>query len=82
VIELILRKYTKVFCEKVSNEFKGTNLMENQIITGDSKPIRKAPSWVPFVLWKEMEAQVQDMLKKGVIEPSMSSSSGAHTKEI
>jgi hypothetical protein len=43
-------------------------LIEHRIITGDAKPIRKAPYRVPFALKKEMENQVQDMLNKGAIE--------------
>jgi hypothetical protein len=45
-------------------------LIEHRI-TGDAKPMRKAPYRVPFAL-KEMEDQVQDMLNKGVIEESNS----------
>jgi hypothetical protein len=53
-------------------EFKGTDLIEHRIITGDAKPIRKAPYRVPYALREEMEGQVRDMLSKGVIEPSSS----------
>jgi hypothetical protein len=71
-IEPILRKYRKVFYVEGSNDFQGTDLIEHQITTGDAKPIMKAPYRVPFALRKEMEAQVQDMLNKGVNEPSSS----------
>ena len=53
-------------------EFKGTDLVEHRIITGDAKPVRKSPYRVPYALREEMETQVRDMLKKGVIEPSFS----------
>jgi hypothetical protein len=72
VMEPVLRKYRHVFHVDGSNDFKGTDLIEHRIITGDAKPIRKAPYRVPFALKKEMENQVQEMLKKRVIEESNS----------
>jgi hypothetical protein len=62
VIEQILRNYWKAFYEEGSNYFQGTNLREDQIITGDTKPIRKTAYRVPFALRKEMEAQFQDVM--------------------
>jgi hypothetical protein len=71
VIEPVLRKYRHIFHVEGRNDFTGTDLIEHRI-TVDAKPIRKAPYRVPFALKKEMENQVQDMLKKGVIEESNS----------
>jgi hypothetical protein len=71
-MEPVLRKYRHIFHVEGSNDFRGTDLIELRIITGDAKPIRKAPYRVPFALNKEMENQVQDMLNKGVIEESNS----------
>jgi hypothetical protein len=53
-----LRKYRRVFHVEESNDFRGTDLIEHRIVTGDAKPIRKLPYGVPFVLRKEMEDQV------------------------
>jgi hypothetical protein len=39
----VLRKYRHIFHAEGSNDFKGTDLIEHRIITGDAKPIRKAP---------------------------------------
>jgi hypothetical protein len=61
-MEPVLRKYKHIFHVERSNDFKGTDLIEHRITTGDAKPIRKGPYRVPFAL-KEMENQVQDMLK-------------------
>jgi hypothetical protein len=72
VIEHILRKYRKAFYEEGSIDIQGTSLIEHQIITADTKPIRKAQYRLPFTLRKEMETQVLDMLKKGVFELSSS----------
>jgi hypothetical protein len=66
----VLKKYRHIFHVEGSNDFKGTDLIELRIITGDAKPIRKAPYRVPFALKKEMEDQVQGMLNKGVTEES------------
>ena len=68
VMEPILEKYRHVFHEEGSNDFRGKNLVEHKIITGNAKPIRKTPYRVPFALRKEMEGQVQNMLRKGVKE--------------
>jgi hypothetical protein len=72
VMEPVLTKCMNVFHDDESNQFKGTDLIEHRIVTGDAKPIRKAPYRVPFALREEMENQVRDMLQKGVIEPSSS----------
>ena len=72
VMEPVLTKYMHVFDDDEDNQFKGTDLIEHRIVTGDAKPIRKAPYRVPFALRKEMENQVRGMLQKGVIEPSSS----------
>jgi hypothetical protein len=47
-------------------------LIQHRIITGNAKPIRKAPYRVPFALKNEMENQVRDVLNKCVIEESNS----------
>jgi hypothetical protein len=72
VMEPLLMKYRHVFHQEGSNDFKGTDLVERTIGTGDAKPIRKAPYRVPFALRQEMENQVNDMLAKGIIQESAS----------
>jgi len=42
VLEPVLRKYRHVFHDDEAAEFKGTDLVEHRIITGDARPIRKA----------------------------------------
>jgi hypothetical protein len=49
-MEPVIRKYRKVFNDAEDHRFKGTDLVEHRIITGDAKPIRKAPYRVPFAL--------------------------------
>ena len=68
----MLVKYAHVFHGENNNDFKGTKVIEHQILVGDAKPIRKPPYRTPFALRQEMETQVQEMLKKGVIRQSTS----------
>jgi hypothetical protein len=72
VMESVLLKYRTVFHDAEDRHFKGIDLVEHRIITGDARPIRNAPCRVPFALRGEMENQVRDMLHKGVTEPSSS----------
>jgi hypothetical protein len=44
--------------------------VEHKIVTGNAKPIRKPPYRITFALRKEMENQIETMLRKGVIEES------------
>jgi len=43
-------KYAQAFHEEKTNDFKGTQVIEHQILVGDAKPIRKAPDRTPFAL--------------------------------
>jgi hypothetical protein len=54
VLEPVLAKYRNVFHREGSNDFRGTDLVEHRIVTGDAKPIKKHPYRVPFALRKEM----------------------------
>ena len=71
MIEPVLTKYMHVFHDEEDNQFKGTDLIVYRIITGDAKPIRKAPYRVPFALREEMESQVRDMFcRKASLGPA------------
>jgi hypothetical protein len=72
VIESVPIRFTHIFHDDENNNFKSTDLVEHKIITGEAQPIRKAQYRVPFALRQEMENQVKDMLKKGVIRESSS----------
>jgi len=58
VLEPILLKYRHVFHGEGSNEFRGTDLAEHKIITGEARPTRKSQYRVPFALRKEMDNQI------------------------
>ena len=70
--EPVLIKYAHVFHDESPNDFKGTKVTEPQIVVGDASPIRKSPYRTPFALRQEMQNQVDQMLKKGIIRPSTS----------
>jgi hypothetical protein len=69
-LEPVLLRYRHVFYDEDQNDFKGTDLIEHRIITGDAAPIRKTPYRVPYALRDEMKSQIRDMLDKGVIRES------------
>jgi hypothetical protein len=60
-----LSRYSHVFYLDENSPFKGTDLVGHRIVTGNARPIRKAPYMVPFALRQEMETQVKYMLKRG-----------------
>ena len=72
IIEPVLLECAHVFHEEETNNFKGTNVAEHQILVGDAQPIRRPPYRVGYSLRNEMKAQVKEMLDKGVIRESNS----------
>jgi hypothetical protein len=70
ILEPVLLKYAHVFHDEETNDFKCTDVIEHEIIVGDAQPIRRPPYRTPYALPGEMKAQVEDMLRKGVIRPS------------
>jgi hypothetical protein len=58
-----------------TNDYKSTDVIEHKILVTDPTPIRRPQYRTPFPLRGEMESQVNDMLKKGVIRKSHSPSS-------
>ena len=72
LIEPIVPKYAHVFHDEDTNDFKCTDVMEHQILVGDTPPIRRPQYRTPYALRHEMEAQVKNMLDKGIIRASSS----------
>jgi len=54
-----LSKYAHVFRDEDSNDFKGTDVIEHQIVLEDTRPIRKTQYRVPYALRGEMKTQVK-----------------------
>ena len=70
-LEALILEYADVFAVDQS-DFGTTDRITHDIETGDQRPIRQPPRHVPFVLWDQANKIVQDMLNRGVIEPSKS----------
>lgn len=66
-----LSEFRTVFA-KDDDDLGRTNLIKHSVKTGNAAPIRVPPRRLPFHLRQEIDMQVDDMLKKGVIEPSVS----------
>jgi len=49
-----------------------TNVVKHEIKTHHENPIYKKPYGYPFSFEKEVESQIQDMLKQGIIRYSQS----------
>ena len=54
-------KYAHVFHDEETNDFKGTNIIEHEILVGDARPIRRPQYRTPFALRDEMKAQVENV---------------------
>ena len=62
ILEPVLLKYAQVFHDEETNDFKGTNIVEHEILVGDARPIRRPQYCTPFALRDDMKAQVENML--------------------
>jgi hypothetical protein len=62
----VLLRYRGVFHDEARNDFRGTDVAEHRIITGDAIPIRRPQYRTPYALREEMDRQVKDMLQKGL----------------
>jgi hypothetical protein len=72
VLRAVLRKYRHLFYQEGSMEIGCTSQVKHTIETGDARPIKKNPYRVPHALKSVVEDHIDDMLHKGIIEPSMS----------
>ncbi|CAC5369227.1 unnamed protein product [Mytilus coruscus] len=71
VVENLLKEYEMLFSASDSDLGK-TNVVKHKINTGTASPIKQAPQRLPNTLAKEVDDQVDGMLKNGLITPSMS----------
>jgi len=71
-LEPVLLRYTHVFHDEQTNDFKETAVIGHQILVDNARPIRKPQYRIPYSLREEMKTQVENMLQKGVIRESNS----------
>ena len=67
----LLNKYSNVFSE-TDDDIGRTGVLKHRIPTGEAQPIRQPLRRVPYHMQKEMDEQIDNMLKKDVITPSKS----------
>jgi len=72
LIEPTLLKYAQVFHDEDTNDIKCTDVMENQILLGNTAPVRRPQYRTPYAPRHELEGQVVNMLDKGIIRASNS----------
>ena len=72
LIEPVLVKYADVYHDEEANDFKGTDVIEHEILVGDKPPIRRPQYRVPYALRDEMKTRVEKMLTQGIIRESNS----------
>ena len=70
-VEQLINKNKDIFASCAS-DLKPTNLTEATLDTGDHDPIRQRPYRNPLALRYQLDAEIDDMLKAGVISPSQS----------
>ena len=70
-VHSLLQKHEKVFY-KDKNDLGHTHLVEHTIDTGDAKPIKQPPRWVPIALAGEECKALEKLQAQGVIHPSTS----------
>ena len=67
----LLNKYSDVF-SKSDNDIGRTGIIKHKIPTGNTMPIKERPGRVPVHMNKEVDMQIDGMLKENVIKPSTS----------
>jgi hypothetical protein len=70
-LKLLLVKYSKLFASS-DVDLGRTSLIQHEIETGKTPPIRQPPRRIPGGQLPEFEAEMERMLKAGVIEPGQS----------
>ncbi len=70
-LKRLLIKHADVFALH-DDDLGRTNLVQHDINTGDTPPIRQPPRRVPTTLQSELDAEIESMLAKGAIEPGQS----------
>ena len=71
-IRSLLMEYEDVFALDPS-ELGSTDVIQHEVDTGDSLPIKQPPRCMPFVLRGKVKEMVNDMLEPDVIQHSQSS---------
>lgn len=71
-MEVVFRKYRRVFYGLGSTDLGCTSQVEHSIETEDARSIKRNPYRVSHALEPVVEEHIEDMLRKKTIEPSIS----------
>ena len=63
----VLNEYLDLFCNVIEGMLAYITKGSHEIRTGDALPVKKNPYRVPYALRVEMEKQLDEMMRKGVI---------------
>ena len=69
-LSVLLESYSDIFVNGPSDPLGLTTRAEHVIDTGDSRPVKQRPYRIPVHLKKVVNNQVNDMLDRGLIQPS------------
>jgi hypothetical protein len=72
ILEPVLRKYCYLFYGFGSTDIGCTSQVQHVIETRDARPIKRNPYRIPHVLKPVISEHIDEMLEKGIIEPSAS----------
>jgi hypothetical protein len=72
ILEPILWQYVHLFYGIGSRELGCTSQIEHGIETGEATPIKRNPYRIPHTLKPVVEEHIDDLLKRRIIEPSIS----------
>ena len=72
-VAALLAQFADVFARS-ADDLGRTSIVKHEIRTSESKPIRQNPRHLPSSQQAVAEAEIQNMLKRGVIEPTSSPS--------
>jgi hypothetical protein len=72
ILEPVMQQYQQLFYGLGSEELGCTSRVEHSIDTGNARPIKRNPYRTPYALKPVVDEHINDMLKRNIIEPSMS----------
>jgi hypothetical protein len=70
ILEPVLQKYCHLFYGFGSTDIGCTSQVQHGIETWDARPIKRNPYRIPHALKLVVSEHIDEMLKKGIIEPS------------
>jgi len=70
ILGAVLRRYEHLFYGLESEELGSISQVERSIETGDARTRKENPCRIPYALKPVVDEHIDEMLRKGIIEPS------------